>query len=102
MNLRQRLRKNTCFSPFFLGILRNQMGMIGLNCVEFLEFPRKKEKTKFVTLSEFDVKVDWYPWGEEAFAEARRRDVPIFLSSKFSPPLVLSMSYSLMISHRLD
>ncbi|GMN38092.1 hypothetical protein TIFTF001_007344 [Ficus carica] len=28
-------------------------------------------------------KVDWYPWGEEAFAEARKRDVPIFLSSKF-------------------
>lgn len=27
-------------------------------------------------------KVDWYPWGEEAFAEARKRDVPIFLSSK--------------------
>ncbi|KAL5135659.1 hypothetical protein HKD37_03G008516 [Glycine soja] len=25
--------------------------------------------------------VDWYPWGEEAFAEARRRDAPIFLSS---------------------
>ncbi|RMH25864.1 MAG: thioredoxin domain-containing protein [Planctomycetota bacterium] len=24
--------------------------------------------------------VDWFPWGEEAFAEARRRDVPIFLS----------------------
>ena len=24
--------------------------------------------------------VDWWPWGEEAFAEARRRDVPIFLS----------------------
>ncbi len=24
--------------------------------------------------------VDWYPWGTEAFAEARRRDVPIFLS----------------------
>lgn len=28
-------------------------------------------------------KVDWYPWGEEAFAEARKREVPIFLSSKF-------------------
>lgn len=27
------------------------------------------------------LKVDWYPWGEEAFAEARKRDVPIFLSS---------------------
>ncbi|KAL6505018.1 hypothetical protein OROGR_024835 [Orobanche gracilis] len=24
--------------------------------------------------------VDWYPWGEEAFSEARKRDVPIFLS----------------------
>uniref|UniRef100_A0A0E0CCP6 Spermatogenesis-associated protein 20-like TRX domain-containing protein n=1 Tax=Oryza meridionalis TaxID=40149 RepID=A0A0E0CCP6_9ORYZ len=25
--------------------------------------------------------VDWYPWGEEAFENARRKDVPIFLSS---------------------
>jgi uncharacterized protein YyaL (SSP411 family) len=24
--------------------------------------------------------VDWYPWGEEAFEEARRRDCPVFLS----------------------
>lgn len=24
--------------------------------------------------------VDWWPWGDEAFAEARRRDVPVFLS----------------------
>ncbi|HED52724.1 MAG TPA: DUF255 domain-containing protein, partial [Phycisphaerales bacterium] len=28
--------------------------------------------------------VDWYPWGEEAFAEARRRDVPIFVSIGYS------------------
>ncbi len=28
--------------------------------------------------------VDWYPWGEEAFAEARRRDVPVFLSVGYS------------------
>jgi uncharacterized protein YyaL (SSP411 family) len=28
--------------------------------------------------------VDWRPWGEEAFAEARRRDVPIFLSIGYS------------------
>ncbi len=28
--------------------------------------------------------VDWYPWGEEAFAEARRRDVPILLSVGYS------------------
>ena len=28
--------------------------------------------------------VDWYPWGEEAFEAARRRDVPIFLSVGYS------------------
>jgi len=28
--------------------------------------------------------VDWYAWGPEAFAEARRRDVPIFLSIGYS------------------
>ncbi|MCA1818657.1 MAG: thioredoxin domain-containing protein, partial [Halobacteriales archaeon] len=28
--------------------------------------------------------VDWWPWGEAAFAEARRRDVPVFLSIGYS------------------
>ncbi len=28
--------------------------------------------------------VDWYPWGEEAFAHARDRDVPVFLSIGYS------------------
>ncbi len=28
--------------------------------------------------------VDWMPWGDEAFAEARRRNVPIFLSIGYS------------------
>jgi len=28
--------------------------------------------------------VDWYPWGDLAFEEARRRDVPIFLSVGYS------------------
>ncbi|MGE5550413.1 MAG: thioredoxin domain-containing protein [Bacteroidota bacterium] len=28
--------------------------------------------------------VDWYPWGDEAFAEARRRGVPVMLSSGYS------------------
>ncbi len=27
-----------------------------------------------------DNPVDWWPWGEEAFAEARRRDVPVMVS----------------------
>jgi uncharacterized protein YyaL (SSP411 family) len=31
-----------------------------------------------------DQPVDWFPWGEEAFAEARRRDVPILLSVGYS------------------
>ena len=31
-------------------------------------------------LQHADNPVDWYEWGEEAFAEARRRDVPVFLS----------------------
>ena len=28
--------------------------------------------------------VDWHPWGDEAFAEARRRDIPVFLSIGYS------------------
>src|SRR5690606_31076600 len=28
--------------------------------------------------------VDWFPWGPEAFEEARRRQVPIFLSVGYS------------------
>ncbi len=31
-------------------------------------------------LQHADNPVDWWEWGDEAFAEARRRDVPIFLS----------------------
>ena len=28
--------------------------------------------------------VDWYPWGDDAFADARRRGVPVFLSVGYS------------------
>lgn len=31
-----------------------------------------------------DNPVDWHPWGEEAFAAARRRNVPILLSVGYS------------------
>lgn len=31
-----------------------------------------------------DNPVDWYPWGEEAFDEARRRDVPLLISIGYS------------------
>ncbi|MFS0854568.1 thioredoxin domain-containing protein [Microbacterium sp. 179-I 3D4 NHS] len=31
-----------------------------------------------------DNPVDWYPWGDEAFAEAQRRDVPMLISIGYS------------------
>ena len=34
--------------------------------------------------SHADNPVDWYPWGEEAFAEAERRDVPVLVSIGYS------------------
>ncbi len=38
-----------------------------------------KEKSPYL-LQHAHNPVDWYPWGEEAFAAARRQDKPIFLS----------------------
>lgn len=38
-----------------------------------------KEKSPYL-LQHAHNPVDWYPWGEEAFAEAKRQDKPIFLS----------------------
>ncbi|WP_419997436.1 thioredoxin domain-containing protein [Streptomyces boninensis] len=35
-------------------------------------------------LQHADNPVDWWPWSEEAFAEARRRDVPVLLSVGYS------------------
>ncbi|HSJ34867.1 MAG TPA: thioredoxin domain-containing protein [Acidimicrobiia bacterium] len=35
-------------------------------------------------LQHADNPVDWYEWGEEAFAEARRRDVPLLISIGYS------------------
>ena len=32
--------------------------------------------------------VDWYPWGEEAFARARAEDKPLLLSVGYGVPLV--------------
>ncbi len=34
--------------------------------------------------SHADNPVDWFPWGEEAFAEAERRDVPVLVSIGYS------------------
>jgi len=42
-----------------------------------------KEKSPYL-LQHADNPVDWYPWGEEAFAKAKREDKPIFLSIGYS------------------
>ncbi|GAB3207611.1 thioredoxin domain-containing protein [Marinactinospora thermotolerans] len=41
---------------------------------------RLADATSPYLLQHADNPVDWYPWGEEAFAEARSRDVPVLLS----------------------
>ena len=41
---------------------------------------RLKDATSPYLLQHADNPVDWWQWGEEAFAEARRRDVPVLLS----------------------
>jgi uncharacterized protein YyaL (SSP411 family) len=47
-------------------------------------FNHLKNKTSPYLKQHADNPVDWYPWGEEAFKEAERRGVPIFLSIGYS------------------
>src|SRR3954451_12139151 len=41
---------------------------------------RLAQSTSPYLLQHADNPVDWWPWGKEAFAEARRRDVPVLIS----------------------
>jgi uncharacterized protein YyaL (SSP411 family) len=43
----------------------------------------RREKSPYL-LQHAENPVDWYPWGEEAFARAREEDKPIFLSIGYS------------------
>ena len=45
---------------------------------------RLKNATSPYLLQHADNPVDWWPWGDEAFAEARERDVPVLLSVGYS------------------
>ncbi|WP_433245491.1 thioredoxin domain-containing protein [Streptosporangium sp. CA-135522] len=45
---------------------------------------RLKDATSPYLLQHADNPVDWFPWGEEAFEEARRRDVPLLISVGYS------------------
>ncbi len=42
-----------------------------------------QESSPYLLLHQYNP-VDWYPWGEEAFARARQEDKPIFLSVGYS------------------
>ncbi|HKP08147.1 MAG TPA: DUF255 domain-containing protein, partial [Microbacterium sp.] len=46
--------------------------------------PRLAEATSPYLRAHAGNPVAWYPWGEEAFAEARRRDVPVMVSIGYS------------------
>ncbi len=41
---------------------------------------RLADATSPYLLQHADNPVDWWPWGDEAFAEAARRDIPVLLS----------------------
>ncbi|MFB9839703.1 thioredoxin domain-containing protein, partial [Actinoallomurus acaciae] len=45
---------------------------------------RLKDATSPYLLQHADNPVHWFPWGDDAFEEARRRDVPILLSVGYS------------------
>jgi uncharacterized protein len=45
---------------------------------------RLADSTSPYVRSHADNPVDWFPWGEAAFAEARRRDVPVLVSIGYS------------------
>lgn len=67
-------------------------------------------------LAHADNPVDWWPWGEEAFAEARRRDVPVFISigyatchwchvmarESFSDPEIAALLGDAVVSVKVD
>ena len=48
------------------------------------ELNHLKNETSPYLKQHADNPVDWYPWGEEAFKEAERRGVPVFLSIGYS------------------
>ena len=63
-----------------------------------------------------DNPVDWYPWGDEAFARARAEDKPIFLSigyaachwchvmahESFENPEIAALMNSLFVNVKVD
>ena len=53
-----------------------------MNSTTFTNASRTRNRPTFCSTQHNPV--DWYPWGEEAFAKARRENKPIFLSVGYS------------------
>src|SRR5688500_6130548 len=51
---------------------KEEVGLVGMN--------RLGKETSPYLLQHRDNPVDWYPWGDEAFARARAEDKPVFVS----------------------
>src|ERR1043166_716335 len=49
-----------------------------------LAMNRLRDETSPYLLQHAHNPVDWYPWGDEAFARARSEDKPVFLSIGYS------------------
>ncbi len=72
---------------FFLYILLRTCYVVKLNLRGDLmdKKPNKliNEKSPYLLQHAYNP-VNWYPWGEEAFAKAREEDRPVFLSIGYS------------------
>lgn len=58
--------------------------MKGLSNVSTVHTNRLAQETSRYLQQHAHNPVDWYPWGDEAFEEAQRRQVPVFLSIGYS------------------
>jgi len=77
---------------------------------------RLKDATSPYLLQHADNPVDWWPWSDEAFGEARRRDVPVLLSvgyaachwchvmahESFADPAVAALMNEHLVSIKVD
>src|SRR5215213_8047955 len=59
-------------------------GILLLVAAELSAANRLGKSTSRYLLQHASNPVDWYPWGDEAFAEAKKANKPIFLSIGYS------------------
>jgi uncharacterized protein YyaL (SSP411 family) len=53
---------------------------------------RLVDATSPYLLQHKDNPVDWWPWGPDAFAEAKRRDVPVLISVGYAGLALVPMN----------